>query len=320
MAKLKVLLAAMAVMAMLLLNKQESHAQQGIDPAFLAEIQGRWISRFPTHDQAVEINGTEVRVVALGKGVNDTARPGTVVAVITGIKKINQSKSLVDGRTVYNYEFMARKWTTSGGGRYFLSDESYSANFNGFTSFCRDSPSSPMTPYLDYRQLSGLWGGDMVREEHKRQTYRPDATHYSQVIEYKCSEVKGTRSDNVAAGTRGRASTSTVTAPVAPARSPVAVRPAEQPESLPVTSEQALAEIATRERLNREQVAFATKQNAENAAAKAAFEKATAEREATIAAQKAEAERKQREYEAAMAKWRADVEACQKGEISRCGQ
>ncbi len=96
--------------------------------------------------------------------------------------------------------------------------------------------------------------------------------------------------------------------------------PAEQPVSVPVTSAQELAEIATRERLNREQAAFAQKQLAENAAAKAAFEKATAERDAIIAAQQAEAERKQREYEAAMARWRADVEACQKGDLSRCAQ
>ncbi len=95
-------------------------------------------------------------------------------------------------------------------------------------------------------------------------------------------------------------------------------RPPVQPESMPVTSAQELAEIATRERLNREQAAFAAKQVADNAAAKAAFDKATADRAATIAAQKAEADRRQREYDAAMAKWRADVEACQKGDISRC--
>lgn len=103
-----------------------------------------------------------------------------------------------------------------------------------------------------------------------------------------------------------------------PTSSPSVSR-AQSPASLPVTSAQELAEIATRERLNREQADFGARQVAENNAAKAAFEKATAEREATIAAQQAEAARKQREYEAAMAKWRADVEACQKGDISRCG-
>lgn len=100
----------------------------------------------------------------------------------------------------------------------------------------------------------------------------------------------------------------------------ITTAPAEPPVSVPVTSAQELAEIATRERLNREQAAFAQKQLAENAAAKAAFEKATADREATIAAQAAEAARKQREYEAAMAKWRADVEACKNGDRSRCAQ
>lgn len=106
---------------------------------------------------------------------------------------------------------------------------------------------------------------------------------------------------------------------VAPPAAGVSSGPSPQPESLPVTSAQELAEVATRERLNREQASFAAKQVADNAAAKAAFDKATTDRAATIAAQKAEQERKEREYQAAMAKWRADVEACQKGDIARCG-
>lgn len=98
----------------------------------------------------------------------------------------------------------------------------------------------------------------------------------------------------------------------------ITTAPPAPPASLPVTSAQELAEIATRERLNREQAAFAERQLAENAAAKAAFDKATAEREATIARQQAETQRKAAEYAAAMAKWRADVEACQQGDFSRC--
>lgn len=103
-----------------------------------------------------------------------------------------------------------------------------------------------------------------------------------------------------------------------PGRS-ITAPPAEAPASAPAPSAQDLAEIATRERLNREQAAFSAKQVAENAAAKVAYDKATAERVATIVAQTAEQERKEREYQAAMAKWRADVEACNRGEISRCG-
>lgn len=98
----------------------------------------------------------------------------------------------------------------------------------------------------------------------------------------------------------------------------ITTAPPAPPASLPVTSAQELAEIATRERLNREQAAFAERQLAENAAAKAAFDKATAEREATIASQQAETQRKEAEYAAAMAKWRADVEACRQGDFSRC--
>lgn len=94
--------------------------------------------------------------------------------------------------------------------------------------------------------------------------------------------------------------------------------PPEPLVSAPVPSAQELAELAIRERLNREQADFAANQLAQNAAAKAAFDKATAEREAIIASQNAEAERKQREYEAAMAKWRETVEACEKGDMTRC--
>jgi fused signal recognition particle receptor len=115
------------------------------------------------------------------------------------------------------------------------------------------------------------------------------------------------------------------------APTPPAVLSPAQPESMPVTSAQELAEIATRERLNREQAAFAQRQLAENAAAKAAFEQATADRAATIARQQAEYEaqvaaveaekqRRERAYAAALEKWQADVAACKAGDVSRCGQ
>ena len=105
--------------------------------------------------------------------------------------------------------------------------------------------------------------------------------------------------------------------------------------SIPVTLEQAMQEEVDRERLNREQAAFAQRQLAENAASQAAHDRAVAEREAIIARQRAEqeaaeaawqAEVQQRErayqdYEDAMARWRAqvaDVEACNAGDRSRC--
>lgn len=103
------------------------------------------------------------------------------------------------------------------------------------------------------------------------------------------------------------------------------------PISIPVTPAQVRAEIAERERLNREQAAFAERQLAENAAAKRAYEAAVAARAQTIARQQAEYEaalaaveaekvRREREHEAAMTRWRADVEACKAGDISRCAQ
>lgn len=86
----------------------------------------------------------------------------------------------------------------------------------------------------------------------------------------------------------------------------------------PVPNALDLAEIATRERLNREQAEFAARQLADNAAAKAGYERAVAERAAIIAAQAAEAERAQRAHDAAMAQWREDVAACQRSTTAPC--
>lgn len=78
-------------------------------------------------------------------------------------------------------------------------------------------------------------------------------------------------------------------------------------------------EIASRQRLNREQAEFAARQLAENDAAKAAHDRAVAAREAAMAAQAAEQQRLMREHEQAMAQWRADQEACAAGNARRCG-
>lgn len=98
---------------------------------------------------------------------------------------------------------------------------------------------------------------------------------------------------------------------------------ADTPLSIPVTTDQAAAETAERERLNREQAEFAKRQNAENEAARAAYEKALRDREQTIARQQAdhqaELDRLAREHAEAMVRWEADVAACKKGDISRCG-
>ena len=57
--------------------------------------------------------------------------------------------------------------------------------------------------------------------------------------------------------------------------------------------------------------AAAQKQNADNAAAKAAYDQAARDREALIAKQKAD-------YDAAMVKWEADNAACKAGDKSKC--
>ena len=60
-----------------------------------------------------------------------------------------------------------------------------------------------------------------------------------------------------------------------------------------------------------EMAAAAQKQNADNAAAKAAYDQAVRDREALIAKQKAD-------YDAAMVKWEADSAACKAGDRSKC--
>ena len=104
-------------------------------------------------------------------------------------------------------------------------------------------------------------------------------------------------------------------------RRPVAIRlhnltatttpPAETPEQ-------------QRIRLNAEQAAAAKAQNDRNAAAKAAYEAQVAADkaayDAAVAAREAAIAKQQAEYDAAMAKWKADTEACQKGDMTRCGK
>jgi hypothetical protein len=115
--------------------------------------------------------------------------------------------------------------------------------------------------------------------------------------------------------------------PSLPAAPPVPDEAAsEQPESrlsIPVSTDQAAREIVEREGLNRKQAEFASNQNAENEAARAAYEKALRDREETIARQQAnyqaELDRLAREHAEAMARWEADVAACKKGDLSRCG-
>ncbi|MCL4671593.1 MAG: hypothetical protein KJZ64_01360, partial [Sphingomonadaceae bacterium] len=113
--------------------------------------------------------------------------------------------------------------------------------------------------------------------------------------------------------------------PAAPAAPPADIL------SVPVTSEQEQRELAERERLNREQAEFGTRQLAENEANRQAFEKALRDREAIIARQQSDYEaqlaaveaerlRREREHAAKMAQWRADVEACKKGDKSKCAK
>ena len=302
-----------AVLVSILGGPQSLNAEQGIEPEFLAEIQGRWVSRFPFQDTEIEIAGREVRAVVAKPGSEDQVTPGTVVAQITGVVKRTEVKSLVDGQTIYNYEFSAQNWTTDGS-RWYVSSESLKFNYlNYYTNFCRDSSSSQSKPINNYRMLSGLWGGDVIRPDQKRKTFPPRGSvpNWADPIVPKCTQSQPAR-------TTSGPSTMTVsgTAQTIP------------PVSAPETSDQTPSELAEADRLNRDQAAFGARQNAEYEAAKLAYEKAVRDREATIVRQKAEHEaaveaerlRREREHEAVMARWRADVEACKKGDRTKCAK
>lgn len=298
-------------------------AQDSVDPEFLALIQGRWIIRFENQDTEIEIVGREGRLVnpdgkTLGRpGSQYTPRPGDVFMIITSATKRAPSSSRVDSRQWPEFDYQARLLSDYGNG-WRMSDDSYPGSLTVNQVSCSDGP---RTVYLYDHHSLNLFPGSVVTGSYYRREMKQrwldnmaDAMVTRQGNWQECA-----RSGPNAPGKRTTAPKRPPANAAAPA--PRTTLPAEPPVSEPVTSAQELAEIATRERLNREQAEFAAKQVADNAAAKAAFDKATADREATIAAQNAEAERKRRDHEAAMAKWRADVadaEACNRGEISRC--
>ncbi|MCZ8173411.1 MAG: hypothetical protein O9272_16890 [Brevundimonas sp.] len=307
------------------------HAQAASENEFLAAIQGRWVSRFPGDISEVEIQGREVRLVAIKPGQYGGGRsvyipkPGDLIGVITGIKTQSTKRSDVDGRMIPQFEFIARKMTNWGNG-WRLSDPSAFNYLNSYTQFCQDSPSSPTKPFADYQMLSGLFIGDAFRPEVKRRMFPPASSpNYATVIVPKCSSKRPTVGGP---GSTTPRPAPAVTRPQA-ASTPAPAAPDSAQAAAPATSEQAQRELAERERLNQQQAAFAKKQLEQNEANRHAFEQAQREREAAIAKQKAdyaaavaateaEKQRREREYAAAMARWQADVEACKKGDKTRC--
>ena len=287
------------------------------DPALenrvLNEMSGEWVSRHETNDSAVTISGREIRMVrtTVTNSRLGVPAPGTTVGVIDAIKPWGRHLSPLTGQFVPNYVLMTRPLTTNGQA-WVMANWPSTSKLRTNTHEKDERSNGNRRPVLDYRSFSasGVLIGDLLRPEDKARIFgkAPLPTRPA-------ARPGRTPAERAAPG---RATPST----------PAAVAP---PLSIPVSSEQEQRELAERERLNREQAAFGTRQLAENEANRLAYEKAVKDREALIARQQAEHEaavaaveaermRLQRAHEAAMAQWRADVEACRKGDKSKCAQ
>ena len=295
-------------------------AQAAIDPAFLNEIQGRWVSRFENDDTEFEISGREIRAVRV-KPANYhpsvpphkryNPQPGDLIGVIESSEVSYTVKSLIAGkpdRTIYR---MRSRCVSDHGDGYRMTAAADCSGGLGAHTHMLPGLGGFHQPVFEYRTLSPRvmvhGGGDFWRPEVKREIFGGATTATAAPVGHP-------------APPSGR---SNPAAPVAAA--------APDSLSIPVTSEQDRRELAERERLNREQAEFGTRQLAENEANRQAFEQAVRDREATIARQQAdyeaqvaaveaERQRREREHTARMAQWRADVEACKKGDKSKCAQ
>lgn len=285
-----------------------------VDQQFLALVQGEWESRHQSDDSAVRIAGREVRLVRtknLRTDLRNTPRLGDVVGIIDSIKPWGQVKSPVTGAIEQNYLYTLRGMEHDGQ-TWSISATARIGRLLTYTFTQEPKTGFRRIPVFDYRMLTSA-------NSFLGEYWRPDDK--ARIFGKAPLPTPATARPGGAQPNR----------PVIVRPQAAATPPADPPLSIPVTSEQEQRELAERERLNREQAEFGTRQLAENEANRQAYEKALREREATIARQKAEHEaalaaveaerlRREREHEAAMARWRADVEACKKGDKSRCAQ
>lgn len=283
----------------------------GVVEEFLALVQGGWVSRHQNDDSAVEVAGSQVRLVrgkAVRSDLRNTPRAGDTVAIIDAVKRWGQYKSPVTGEIRNRYLYIFRGMTHNGQ-TWQIADQPMTGYLNNYT-FTKEGPGNRQIPIFDYRMLSGS-------NSFLSEMWRPDDK----------ARIFGNAPLPVTAPVRGNVKPSTRPA----VTRPQPLLPTVPPESVPVTTAQAQAELVKLEQLNREQAAFAAKQVSDNIAAQETFDRATRDREATIArqeaeyraalaAQRAQEEQRQREHEAAMGQWRADVAACQAGDKKRCAQ
>lgn len=296
-----------------------AQAQAALDPAFLNEIQGRWISRFEDNDTEIEVTGREIRVVRIKPVTYNAAvppqlrynpQPGDLVGIIESAAVSGSVKSLIKGLPDRSTYRTRSRCVSNHGSEYRMTAAAdCSGDMGAHTHLVRGSGGFN-EPVFDFRTFApGVMvhgNGDFWRPEVKQKIFGGQTA----------TAVAPARRP---ATTPGRAS-SVGSPPPPPA-----------PISIPVTAEQEQRELAERERLNREQAEFGTRQLAENEANRLAYEKALRDREATIARQQAEYEaelaaveaerqRLEREHASRMAQWRADMEACKKGDKSKCAK
>jgi hypothetical protein len=298
-----------------------SHAQKiypGYSPItseLLDKMQGRWVAVGEDNNTEIEVRGSQVIFTRV-----DPSRPSPYTPV-PGEHFFTIQSSTLNTMIQSRVPGIAPRESRSLGGRCLTRNEAVwrgSPDHGCFGHFVPRGHQHPDYKWVEYWELKiadPSQTGAYIRPEVKDFLLR-----------------RGPKPDSVDAVGSTAASPSAQ----APARATVRYAPlgrtandagaadssravvAAQPAPPPGPSAQDLAEIAEQERLNREQADFAARQLAENNAAKAAFDKATAEHQATIARQQAEAQRNEADYAAAMAKWRADVEACNRGDFSRC--
>lgn len=332
----RLLTLALAMVGAFALLPAPAHAWNlpAISQGLLTEIQGRWVNLEGEFDREVEVRGRDVYHVTVAprsyyEGLASNQRyvptPGMKMFTLTGSSESFKANSVINGpgaNPVYRLGGMC--YNNSPGGWQFTTTAN--SCFGSYAMAGHEFKLDPQYNYIEYRTLTlaSTQMGAMVRPEVKAYLTRGGP---------KPAGVAGRARPGGAPAAAPPATTTTRYAPLNNRAEAPQASPAPPPDtlSIPVTSEQEQRELAERERLNREQAEFGTRQLAENEANRLAFEQAVRDREATIARQQAEYEakvaaieaerlRREREHAARMDQWRADVEACKKGDKSKCAQ
>lgn len=178
---LKIGLIALAALLGVTIDHRQSAAQPAIDPQALAELQGRWISRFEDNDTEIEITGREVRVIRAKQvtfspntpaNLRYQPQPGDLVAIIESTSVLYSAPAQMEGkpaRPVYNIRF---RCMSNHGSSYRMTDgPSCLGTLGAFTHF-EQGPGGLGKPVFEYRALSpvgiNVAGDNMLRPDVKR--------------------------------------------------------------------------------------------------------------------------------------------------------